>query len=319
MDTTETPRREEAGQSRVKLGTAYFLMVLAMACWAGNWLLGRVIHNEVPPITLNFWRWVVALFILLPLTWRQLREGRSVIRREWKFLAVLGILGVSLFHSLVYIALNYTTAINAAMYASTTPVIIVAISWGWFREPLALRQIAGIILSLLGVLGILFRGDPALILGLQFNPGDLWAISSILVWAVFTVLLKHRPMDLEALPTLTVMTIIGLVALTPFYLWEAAGGRAMIVGWTSLATIGYMGVFASVIAFTAWNAALPVAGAIRAGLFVHLLPAFTTVFAIVLLSEPFLWYHASGISLVALGIYLATRNPRVEGQALKAE
>ena len=154
-------------------------------------------------------------------------------------------------------------------------------------------------------------------MGLQFNPGDLLAILAILVWAVFTVILKRRPMELEALPTLTVMTVFGLVALAPFYLWEAAGEREIVLGWSSLATIAYMGVFASVVAFTAWNAAVPVAGAVRAGLFIHLHPVFTTVFAILLLGEPFVWYHAAGILMIALGIYLTTSVPSGEGGAAK--
>ncbi len=289
----------------------YLLIVLAMLCWSGNWLVGRAIRTEIPPLTLNFWRWVVAFLLLVPFTARAIWSGRQLILREWKILLALGFLGSALFHSLVYLALSQTTATNAVLYFSTVPIIIVCVSWLIFRDTVTARQGLGIFLSMTGAIGILIRGDPVVLLSLQFNVGDLWALASLPVWALYTVLLKRRPSELDGFATLTVMAGVAVVFMAPGFFWELGRGSRMEINAANLATIFYVGLFASVVAFAAWNSAVPRVGPNKAGVFSHLLPAFTIALAVLFLGERLQLFHFAGIALIAFGIFLTTVTDKI--------
>ena len=289
------------------LKSPYLLMTLAMLCWAGNWLLGRALRADITPVGVNFWRWTTALAILLPIAGPRVPAALPVLLRSWRVLLALAFLGVAVFQPIVYQALQHTTAINAAIFNSTGPIVIVCISWLAFRDTITGRQGVGIVLSLLGVLGIVTQGDLGVLVRLRFNPGDLWALASVPVWGLYTVLLKRRPAELDALVFLLALTVLGLALLAPLYAWELlAGGRRMVFNAETLATVVYMGLFASVLAFVFWNSAVPRVGPNKAGLFLHLHPAFTTVFAMLFLGERLHGYHLAGIAAIVLGIYLTS-------------
>jgi len=288
------------------LTSPYLLMVLAMLCWAGNWLLARALRADITPIGLNFWRWSTALVLLAPFALPRLRAARPVLRRHWRLLVLLGLLGVALFQQIVYLALQYTTAINAAIFNSTSPMVIIGISWLLFRDRISARQALGIGLSLVGVLAIVTRGQAAVLLQLHFNPGDLWALASVPIWALYTVLLKRRPAELDGLVFLATIAAVGVVAMSPIYAWDVLRGGHMAFTPATLGVILYTAVFASVLAFVFWNHAVPAVGPNKAGLFLHLHPAFTTVLAMLFLGETLHAYHAVGIVLIVLGIYLTT-------------
>ncbi len=288
------------------LRSPYLFMTLAMLCWSGNWLVGRAMHAEVTAIGLTFWRWTGALALLLTFTGRPLWRARRLAFREWRIIAALSFLGVALFNTLIYQALNTTTAINAALFNSTIPIIIVLISWLLFRDRVTRRQLIGIALSLLGVVALVTKGEAARLLALSFTPGDLWAIASLPVWSLYTVLLKRRPAGLEPMVLLSAMAALAVVMLAPFYGWELARGSRMAFTPATVLTVVYVALFASVIAFALWNSAVPRVGPNRAGVFLHLHPAFTTVLAIVLLGEVLRPYHGVGIVLIFAGICLTT-------------
>jgi drug/metabolite transporter (DMT)-like permease len=292
-----------------RLSSPWLLMALAMLFWSGNWLLGRALRDDVTPVALNFWRWVGALAILLPFTARRLRPAWPLLRQHWRILGVLGLLSVALFQQLVYLALEYTTAINAAIFNSTGPIVIVCIGWVLFRDTISARQGLGIALSLLGVLGIVTHGDWGVLLRLRFNPGDLWALASVPVWGLYTVLLKRRPAGLDPLVFIVVIAAVGVTAMLPIYAWDLQSGGRMVFTPATLATIAYMALFASVLAYVFWNHAVAQVGANKAGLFLHLHPAFTTVLAMVFLGEALHGYHIVGIAFIVAGIYLTTAAP----------
>jgi len=268
------------------------LLALAQLLWAGNFVLGRAVSPHIPPVALAFWRWSVALLLLLPFTWRHLREGWPTIRRALPVLVPLGILGVGNFNTMVYVGLGQTTATNAALLNSACPAFILMIG------------------PLLGVLAIVSRGDPGTLLGLAFNHGDAWVLGAVLSWACYTVLLARRPARLHPLALLTVLVAIGLAWIAPWYAAEAWRGARVSWDGITLATLGYVGVMASVVAYAAWNQGVAELGADRSAAFLHLLPVFAALLAALLLGEAFRPYHAVGIGLVLLGVRVAGLHPR---------
>ncbi len=282
----------------------YLLLAIAPLTWAGNFVVGRLIYDQVPPVSLNLWRWLVALTALLPFTVPVLLAQRHLILHHWKLLAVLGASGIALFHSFVYQALHFTGAINAALFLSTTPVVIVALSWILFRDPVTARQVFGIIVSLLGALVIIMRGNLSLLLQLQFNKGDLWMLVAVPNWALYSVLLRRLPPGFHPMGLLAATITFGLVLLVPAYLWELTRVGTFQINAATVASVLYMGLFASVIAYVCWNQGVTLVGANRAGLFMHLVPVFSAALAVVILAESVRVFHLLGITFVLAGIYL---------------
>jgi len=282
----------------------YLLLVITMLCWAGNFILGRAVHGDIPPVTLTFWRWAVAGAALAPFAGAGLWRSRALIARHWRLLAVLAVMGVVLFHVCVYTALQTTTAINAALILATVPVVIPGFAYLLDRDRVSGRQAIGIALSLVGVAVIIVRGDPVVVAGLAFAPGDLWMLVSVPVWSVYTVLLRRLPKGLPPLAMILAISAMGLIPLAPAYAWEIATVGGIAVNAANLVSIGYVSLFASVIAYICFNRAVGVVGATKGGLFLHLMPVFATLMAIALLGEQLRLFHAAGIALIVGGIYL---------------
>lgn len=285
---------------------AYLLLCVSALTWAGNFIVGRYIHDQVTPITLSYGRWALALLILLPFTLRSVLRQLELVRSHLKLFALLGLCGMTLFHSFVYAALESTGAINAALILSLTPVIIVLLSWFLDREHIGFVQAAGIGLSVTGAGVLITRGDPAVIGALDFNRGDLWMLIAVPNWALYSVLLRRRPPAVEPMVLLTVTIAAGLVFLTPAFIFELARGPDFRFSGKTVASLVYVALFASVIAYICWNRGVSAVGANRAGLFMHLVPAFSAVLAIAVLAETLFLYHLMGIGLIISGIYLTT-------------
>jgi drug/metabolite transporter (DMT)-like permease len=289
---------------------AALLLSVAVLCWAGNFVIGRAVYADIPPVSLAFWRWGVAVLVLLPMAGPVAWRHRRVIWREWRLLGMLAVLGAVLFHICVYSGLRTTTATNGAILQAVVPVVMPLFSWLVLRAPLFRLQAAGILVSFVGVAAIVLRGAPAAITEIAFTPGDLWLLAAVPIWALYSVLLRRLPTDLPGLAMLMAIAAIGLVMLAPLYLVEVAhvGGFAVTVD--SVLAVLYVGVFASVVAYVCWNRGVHVIGPNSAGLFLHLMPVFTTILAVMLLGERLYAYHAAGIALVAAGIVLSTSGGR---------
>jgi drug/metabolite transporter (DMT)-like permease len=286
------------------LKSPYLLLALAMLCWAGNWVVGRAIHEQVPPLTLNFWRWTGSLVLILPFAWTSLRSQWRVMLRHWKWVLPMAAIASAIFQSMVYLGLQHTTALNGALLIALVPVVVAAIAAAILGERLRPRQWLGILLSLAGAVVVIVRGDAAVLRALAFNPGDLWIIAAVPIWALYTVMLKRWPEGLERMSFLGAMALVGVAVQFPFFAWELAAGRHMVVTPASLAAIAYTAVFASFLAFVFYNAALQRTTPSVAGPFHHLHPAFTALLGIAFLGERVGWYHAAGVAGIALGLYL---------------
>jgi len=284
----------------------YLLLVLTTLFWSVNFVISRGMHAEMPPMALSFWRWFVAFLILSPFGLRYLWQQRQLVRQHYRFIVVQGLIGVTAFNSLIYMAVQSTTAINAVLVNSCIPVLIAVWSWILYRDLMTVRQCFGVFLSLCGVCLIIARGDVVSLLSVDFNRGDLLVLLAAVFWALYSANLKRFPEGLHPLAYLTAIVIIGLAGIFPFYAAEIAYGTTFQLTVSTAVTIIYVALFASVLAFIFWNSAVRKVGANKAGPFIHLMPVFSTLLAIVFLGEAVQYYHMTGILLIFTGIGLTT-------------
>ena len=284
----------------------YLLLTMAVFFWAGNFILGRAFHNEIPPVALAFWRWVgAALLVTLPAL-PHLRRDRRALLQSWPAILLLSTLGVTAFNTLAYSGLQYTEAINAFLLQSLMPVLIVLLSFLIFREKVTRLQCVGILVSLCGAVTIIARGDVDILLSLSVNRGDLLVFTAIACYAGYTVMLRKRP-HVHPLAFIATTFWLGSLILVPIYLWETLTVATLELKPTTMLVIGYVIVFPSIVSYLCYNRGVELVGANRAGLFIHLMPVFGSSMAVLFLGEVFCWYHGLGILLIGAGIYLATR------------
>ncbi|WP_193368455.1 DMT family transporter [Pelagibius marinus] len=285
---------------------AALLLTISSACWGGNIFIGRAVHAEVPPVGLSFWRWVLALAILLPFAWPRVRRDLPEIRRHWKNLAAFAFFGMAAFHTSLYLSVNYTTATNAALLVAICPVLVPLLSWALYREPITPRILLAIAVSLAGVTVVILRGDLAHLRSLTVNKGDFIMLAAVFFWSMYTVLVKRRPATLHPQSLLAATMALAIAMLLPVYLWEHAFVRPMPLTQDSLLTIVYVVFFASLLAFFCFNRGIEVLGPNKGGLFMHLIPVFAALLAFVFLGERLEGFHAVGIAAIVTGIVLAT-------------
>lgn len=290
----------------------YLLLTLAPLFWAGNFVIGRAVHADVPPIGLAFWRWVIGFLLVLPFAWRGLVRDRAVIRRHGPILLALAVLGIAAFNTLVYLGLQSTTAINGLLMQSTMPVLIMALSFLVLGERITARQGLGVVVSMAGAVVVITRGDLGALTGLALNRGDLLILLAVLGYAGYSVLLRRRP-AMGAMSFLAVTFGAGALMLLPLAVWEAmVGGRVLDINHTTtILAVGYVAVFPSILSYLCFNRGVQLVGANRAGLFIHLLPLFGTLLAVAVLGETLQPAHAAGMALILGGIALATRRSAV--------
>ena len=291
----------------------YVLLCVASMLWAGNLVVGRAMRAEIPPVAMSFWRWTIAFLLILPFTYRDVWSKRASIARAWPVLTLLGLVGIGLFNTMCYIALTMTTATNATLFNSVVPVFIPPIAWVLLRERTTARQMIGIVSSLLGVVVIVAKGDMQALQALDFNRGDVWLLIAMVLWALYTVLLRFRPGGMGMLTFLATILVFGWPMLAVWYAFELAGGARFSLSTTTAATLAYYGVFPSVVAFVCYNRGVSAVGPTRAGIFVHLVPVFGIILSTLVLDEPPRAFHFAGMALIFGGIFLTTR-----GRAAKA-
>ncbi len=300
-----TQRAEPAGIRRIA-DWPYLLLVLTALFWSGNFIVGRAVHETVPPVALAFWRWTGGFLIILPLAWPHLRRDLPVALKHWRIMLVLSAVGVAAFNTLVYLGLRETTAINGLLIQSFMPIAIVLTSFSLFRDPVSPAQMGGLALSLCGIGAIVARGDISTLAALDFNRGDLLIFLAIVSYGFYTALLRRRP-PINPLSMVAITFALGALMLAPLHAIEWNMGAAPRLDATTLAAMGYVALFPSVLAYLCYNRGVELIGANRAGQFVHLMPVFGTIMAVALLGESFRLFHAIGIALIFAGIVLANR------------
>jgi len=292
--------------ARAALGSPYLLLAFAVLCWAGNFIVGRAAREVIPPVAFNFWRWVLALLILLPFAGPALWRTRWIALRHWRPIALLALTGLTSFHTCVYLGLGRTEALNGFVTFAISPLFFGLFAWLLFEDPVRPRQILGVGLSIAAALTVVSRGQPSALLGLEVNPGDLWLLAAVILWALYSVLLRLRPADLPPLAFLAAVILVALIQLAPLYALELLlTGRTVELGWTSAAGLGYVALFASVLAYIAWNQGVREAGPVPAGAALQLMPLFGAGLAILFLGETLAGFHLLAAGLIGLGLWLA--------------
>jgi len=288
------------------LDQPYLLLSLTSLFWAGNTVLGRFVVGHIPPMTLAFGRWAGAFLILLPFAAGRLARDWPVIRKNAALMALLALVGFTAYNTMAYYGLQYTTAINGLLLQSIGPLFVALWTFALFGDRLTLRQAGGICVSLSGVIVIICHGSLDILLGIAFNRGAVWFVIALVFYGLYMAMLRKRP-KIHPLSFLAVGMGYGAVFLIPLVVLEVMSGRTMVFDVESLLSFAFICIFPSLLGYLFLNRGIELIGANRAAPFIHLVPVFGSVLAIVLLGERFELYHAVGYGLVFSGITIATK------------
>jgi len=287
---------------------AYFMLTLCAFFWSGNFIVGKFATlYEVPPLTLNFLRWLIVWIILIPFTFRDILKNIKVIKKNFYPILLMSITSISIFNSVVYYSLNFTQVLNGALMISTIPVLIVFISFLFKTEKIDFSQVLGLILSITGVLTIITRLDFAKLIYLDLNKGDLWLLVAMLSWAIYSTMLKTHKTNLKYLSFISVIVSIGLIFLFPQFLLEINNHQIIRFNFPVFLITSYVVLFAGLGAYILWNKAVVIVGPNKAGIFLHLMPVFSSFMAIFLLNEKLMNFHIIGAIVIIVGIYLSSK------------
>ena len=288
--------------------TAYIFLILTTLFWAGNFIVGEQASRfDIPPFTLNFYRWTFAWLILAPFTIKEIIEKKNHIMENIKLIVVLGITSITIFNSIVYYSLNFTQVISGVLMISTIPVMIIVFCWLLKIEKSNIYQILGVIFSLFGVIVIITKADLVILLNLNFNKGDLWMVVAMFSWAMYSALLKKKKLEISQLSLLQIIISAGLVFLFPAYLVELSLGHKTSIHLPFILILTYVVLFPGLASFIFWIKGISIIGSNRAGIFLHLIPIFSTIMAIIILKEKFMFYHLIGALLIITGIILSSK------------
>ena len=290
---------------------AYFILILTTIFWSGNFIVGKAASMfQIPPFSLNFYRWLFAFLILLPFTFKEILANKKYIMENIGFFIILGITSITVFNSIVYYSLYYTQVISGVLMISTIPVWIMFIASILNIEKTNLFQIIGVVLSLTGVLFIITKADIELIKNLNFNKGDLSMVVAMFAWATYSALLRKKTYKVSQIALLEVIIICGLLFLIPVYLIEMSLGNTITISKPFVLTLTYVVLFPGILAFLFWIKGIAIIGANRAGVFLHLMPIFGALMAIIIFGEKFMFYHFLGAIFIVAGITLSNKNKK---------
>ncbi len=317
MASSTTPLGTPDAAARRQVLSGYLLLLLAVLFWSGNSVVGRAAAGEqIPPMALNFWRWITAFLLFAAIFGRQTWRQRGEILRHWKFL--IGFTSVSIvgFNVTFYIALQRTTALQASLIQSILPVLVLLLGLVILRQRISGRQWWGVVFSIAGGALIVIRGDFGVIRTLTLNEGDVWALGAVFMWAWQAFLMRWKPKSIDIMCFMTAITFVGVITMAPIYAWESATIAPMPLTRTSVLFVLYVGVLAGFVGTTCWNEGTYRAGGAQAGYFGNLYPIFAGLLAILILGEAPRWYHFAGAASVVVGIWLATaQHARSAGRA----
>lgn len=285
--------------------SGYLFAIGATAIWSGNFIIARGLNDSIPPISLAFWRWVVAVVVFLPFAAKPLILEWDILKEHIPYLSMTSLLGITIFNTLIYFAGHTTTAINLSLISITFPVFIVILSRFLFRELITPNKWIGIILVAAGVILLITGGTLSKLLDISFAIGDVWMLAAAIVFAVYSILLKRRPEQLSIYAFQLSTFILGLVFLFPFFLWEYVTAPPVEFGPRTVGSILYVGVFASLSAFVLWNKAIEKVGPSKAGMIYYTLPLFSGISAYVFLNEDIGMLHFYSALLIVSGILTA--------------
>ena len=292
--------------------TAYIFLILATLFWSGNFIVGKAASLfEIPPFTLNFYRWTFAWLILAPFTLKEIFRKKNYIINNIKLFLILGVTSITVFNSIVYYSLNFTQVISGVLMISTIPVMIIFFCWVFKIEKTNFYQILGIFFSLMGVVVIITNANISKLLNLNFNKGDLWMVVAMFSWAMYSALLRKKKLKLSQISLLQTIISAGLILLLPAYLIEMALGYKVDIHLPFILTLTYVVLFPGLASFFFWIKGISIIGSNRSGIFLHLMPIFSTIMAMFIFKEKFMIFHLIGAISIIIGIILSSKGRRI--------
>lgn len=292
-------------KQQVLLG--YLFALGATAIWSGNFIVARGLSEIVPPVSLAFWRWVVAVIVFLPFALKPLIAERQQLLKNIRYLSITALLGVTVFNTLIYIAGHTTSALNLSLIAITFPIFIIILSRILYGEMITVYKILGILLVTSGVILLITKGDLLVLRNISFAEGDLWMLSASAIFAIYSILVRQKPKELSIWAFQLSTFSLGLLFLFPFFIWEWSTTPPINYETTTLLSILYVGIFASLIAFILWNKAIITIGPSKSGLVYYTLPLFSGFLAYFFLDESIGMVHLFSALLIVAGILTANR------------
>ena len=286
--------------------TGIGLAVLATFIWSGNFIVARGVIKEIPPISLNFYRWLVASIIIFPFAFKKFKAEWKVVRKSWHYLFWISLTGIALFNTFVYVGAHYTSAINLALIGTTSsPIMSVLFARIFLKEKVGWMKFAGMVICIVGVLFLLAKGDFKNLVHLKFSEGDLWVLLAAFCFAIYNTMVKKKPAGISPVNFLFVIFSFGTLMVLPFFVWEMSYSTQVVWNGKLIGSILYLGIAASVVCFLIWNMAIRKLGAGRTALFGNLIPVFSSIEAALILHEDFTWVHVTSMIIVFIGIVLA--------------
>ncbi len=284
------------------------MLVCATLFWAGNFTIGKFAFLEnIPPNTLAFLRWCLVWIILLPFTYKEVLKLKNNIKQNLSLFSILGITSVCIFTSFTYNALNYTQVINASIFNTAIPVTIILVCFLLKIEKTNIFQLSGLLISMLGILAIITRLDLNILISLSFNKGDLFMIGAIIAWGIYSAYLRKQTFNVSLLALVHIICTFGLIFLLPLFVLDVAQGKTIEMSSNLFYILIYIAIFPSIGSYYCWAGAVSIIGANRAGIFLSLIPLFSTIFAILFFNEKFLFFHLIGSILIILGLFLSNK------------
>ena len=287
---------------------AYIMLVCASLFWAGNFMIGKYAFlSEIPPLSLVFYRWSLVWIILLPFTYKEIIKHKDTILNNLTLLFFLGLTSVGLFNSFTYLSLIHTQVINASLFNTAIPAIIILLCFLFKIERTNKFQILGLIISVCGILAIITKLKLDILLSLNFNKGDLIMIGGVLTWGVYSTLLKKKQFTLPLLTLVHVICTFGLISVFPQFLFEFSNEQTIQFDVNLIYTLIFLALFPSIGSYYCWAGAVSIIGANRAGISLSLIPLFSSIMAIAIYDEVFQFFHLIGAILIILGLFLSNK------------
>ena len=287
---------------------AYCLLILATLFWSGNFIVGKFATLfEIPPLTLNFLRWVSVWIILAPFTYKDIYKNLPSIKKNWFVISLMGVMTISTFNSVVYFALNYTQVINAVLVLAAIPVVTIVLSSLMNIEKTNIFQLFGLFLSIIGISTIISNADIQKIISLSFNKGDLWMLVCVFTWALYSTLLKKNKFKFSQFSLIQLMVTVGIIFLIPQFFYEKSIGLELNYNKAFFLILFYVVVFPAIAAYYCWQKGIEIIGPNRASMFIQLMPLFSALMAILIFNEKFQIYHFIGAGFIVIGIYLSNK------------
>ena len=288
--------------------SGYFMAFLATIIWSGNFIVARGLSSTFSPISISFFRWLIATLVILPLAWPYLKKDLPLLKKQWKLMMVLAFLGVTMFNTLIYAAAHWTPALNLSLIAITAPLYVVLLNRILFKELLSKQQIIGFIVLLIGLITLLSKGDLSLLLQLKFNKGDLTMALAACLFASYTALVRKKDSRIGNLSFVAATFILGELILLPMFLAEQILLPTQLTFTArSLYQLIYIGVGPSVISFYLWNKSIVLIGSTKAATIYNTLPIYSAFFAAMILHEAVLTVQIISSIVIVAGVLLVIR------------